>query len=67
MTAPPFPCQPALASHGGRAHVVGMAAKDKDEERQERLAAALRENLRRRKAQSREASAPAEPPRSGSS
>ena len=27
---------------------------DKDKERQERLAAALRENLRRRKAQSRE-------------
>jgi hypothetical protein len=31
-----------------------MAAKDKDQEREERLAAALRENLRRRKAQSRE-------------
>ena len=34
------------------AHLGGMAEKDK--EREERLAAALRENLRRRKAQSRE-------------
>jgi len=34
-----------------RAHVVGMAGKDKD--REERLAAALRENLKRRKSQSR--------------
>jgi hypothetical protein len=33
-----------------------MAAKDK--EREERLAAALRENLRRRKAQAREAAKP---------
>jgi hypothetical protein len=32
--------------------VAGMTAKDK--EREERLAAALRENLKRRKAQSRE-------------
>ena len=40
-----------LASLGRRAHVIGMAGKDKD--REERLAAALRENLKRRKAQSR--------------
>jgi len=33
------------------AQVVGVTAKDK--EREERLAAALRENLRRRKAQAR--------------
>jgi len=33
-------------------HVVGMPQKDK--EREERLAAALRENLRKRKAQARE-------------
>lgn len=31
----------------------GMAAKGKDREREERLATALRENLRRRKAQAR--------------
>jgi len=38
-----------------------MAEKDKaeDREREERLAAALRENLRRRKAQARELSEPA--------
>ena len=35
-----------------RAHLVAMTGKDK--ERDERLAAALRENLRRRKAQARE-------------
>lgn len=35
-----------------RAHPVAMTGKDK--ERDERLAAALRENLRRRKAQARE-------------
>ena len=34
-------------------HLVGMTAKDKDREREERLAAALRENLRKRKAQAR--------------
>jgi hypothetical protein len=34
-----------------KAHVIGMA--EKDEEREERLAAALRENLRKRKAQAR--------------
>ena len=39
-----------------------MGAKDK--EREERLAAALRENLRRRKAQARELDAPsADPPK----
>jgi hypothetical protein len=37
---------------GRDGHVAGMTAKDK--EREERLAAALRENLKRRKAQSRE-------------
>jgi hypothetical protein len=40
-----------LAARRRRAHVAVMAAKDK--EREERLAAALRENLRRRKAQAR--------------
>jgi hypothetical protein len=39
-----------------KAHVNGMAEKDK--EREERLAAALRENLRKRKAQSRSLSGP---------
>ena len=50
MTAPPLACQP-VAGSGCRAHVAGMAEKDKD--REERLAAALRENLRKRKAQAR--------------
>ena len=40
-----------VAGGGHPGHVVSMAAKDK--ERDERLAAALRENLRRRKAQAR--------------
>jgi len=35
-----------------RAHLVAMTGKDKEHD--ERLAAALRENLRRRKAQARE-------------
>ena len=35
-----------------RVHPLGMT--DKDKKREERLAAALRENLRRRKAQARE-------------
>ncbi len=48
-----------LAGAGSRAHVVGMAGKDKDSEREARLAAALRENLRRRKAQARQGNAPA--------
>ena len=50
MTGRPFTCQPVAAGHRG-AHVAGMAEKDKS--REERLAAALRENLRKRKAQSR--------------
>ena len=41
-----------LAGRTWARHVVGMADKDKD--REERLAAALRENLRRRKTQARE-------------
>ena len=40
-----------VASRERASHVVHMAAKDT--ERQERLAAALRENLRKRKAQGR--------------
>ena len=50
MTARPLPCQP-VAGPQSEAHVIGMAEKDK--EREERLAAALRENLRKRKAQAR--------------
>lgn len=45
-----------VAADAREGHVVGMAQKDK--EREERLAAALRENLRRRKAQSRALSGP---------
>ena len=41
-----------LASRRPGRHSLGMA--DKDKQRDERLAAALRENLRRRKAQARE-------------
>ena len=37
-----------LAAPGGSRHVIGVAGKDK--KREERLAAALRDNLRRRKA-----------------
>lgn len=37
----------------------------KDEERAKRLAQALRDNLRRRKAQARESAAPPEPKRNG--
>lgn len=44
-----------LAGPSRERHVRDMAAKDK--EREERLAAALRENLKRRKAQSRELAA----------
>ena len=40
-----------VAADARPGHVVGMPRKDKDREREERLAAALRENLRRRKAQ----------------
>ena len=44
-----------LAGPMGERHVVGMTGKGKaaEREREERLAAALRENLRRRKAQAR--------------
>ena len=52
MTGRPTPCQPALARGQARPHVIGMAEKDRT--REERLAAALRENLRRRKAQARD-------------
>jgi hypothetical protein len=55
MTVRPFACQPVAGRLGG-AHVVGMAEKDK--QREERLAAALRENLRKRKAQSRALAGP---------
>jgi hypothetical protein len=55
MTARPAPCQPGLKQGGAEGILVHMTAKDK--EREERLAAALRENLRRRKAQSREIAA----------
>ena len=48
MTVAAFACQP-VAGGGGRAHGIAMADKDKEE----RLAAALRENLRKRKAQAR--------------
>ena len=55
MTGGHFACQPVAGrAHG--AHVVGMA--DKDKAKAERLAAALRENLRKRKAQSRELAGP---------
>ena len=45
-----------LAARGGSRHVIGVAGKDK--KREERLAAALRDNLKRRKAQSREKTDP---------
>lgn len=50
MAAPPTPVNPLAGARRGR-HVAQMDSKDKD--RDERLAAALRENLRRRKAQAR--------------
>ena len=50
MTGRPLPCQP-VAVPVPSAHVLGMA--DKEKTREERLAAALRDNLRKRKAQSR--------------
>ena len=40
-----------VAGDARRRHVVGMAEKDK--QREQRLATALRENLRKRKAQAR--------------
>ena len=51
MRARPFACQPACGLARPEAFGAAMA---KDKEREERMAAALRENLRRRKAQSRE-------------
>jgi hypothetical protein len=51
MTGRAFACQPVARSRR-TGHLVQVMSKDKD--REERLAAALRENLRRRKAQSRE-------------
>ena len=56
MKAPPARVNPVAGPARAR-HVVGMTAKDK--QRDERLAAALRENLRRRKAQARQINAPA--------
>ena len=52
MTAAAAGCQP-VAAEGQRTHVIGMTEKDKAKD--ERLAAALRENLKRRKAQARAA------------
>jgi hypothetical protein len=57
MTGRVLACQPVAAS-AGPAHVLGMAEKDRDREREERLGAALRENLRKRKAQARALSGP---------
>jgi hypothetical protein len=51
MKALPTPVNPLAGRRRGR-HVARMTGKD--EEREERLAAALRANLRRRKAQARE-------------
>ena len=50
MKAPETRVNPLAGGQSGR-HVADMAGKDK--EREDRLAAALRENLKRRKAQSR--------------
>ena len=58
MKAGPTPVNP-LARHERSGHVVQMSAKDK--EREERLAAALRENLRKRKAQARATEATEKP------
>lgn len=55
MTACPAPCQPRLASESHRPHGIEMARHDQD--KADRLAAALRENLKRRKAQARAAEA----------
>jgi hypothetical protein len=54
MEAAPTRVNP-LAGPQRESHVAHMTGKDK--EREERLAAALRENLKRRKAQSRETGA----------
>ena len=53
MAVAPAPVNP-LAGTDRERHVAQMPSKDK--EREERLAAALRENLRRRKTQARELS-----------
>jgi hypothetical protein len=53
MAAAPAPVNP-LAGPERKRHVAQMVAKDK--EREERLAAALRDNLKRRKAQLRKLS-----------
>ncbi len=53
MTGRPLHCQPALARFETGAHGAGMT--DRKKSREERLAAALRENLKRRKAQARSA------------
>jgi hypothetical protein len=55
MTGRPFACQP-VAGERRRRHVP--VTMDKNGEREERLAAALRENLRRRKTQARKLSEP---------
>jgi len=55
MTGRAFACQP-VAGRTGCAHVAAMTEKDK--EREERLAAALRENLRKRKSQARKIEKP---------
>ena len=55
MTGGPFACQPVARLADDR-HALDVTGKDK--EREERLAAALRENLRRRKAQARQAAEP---------
>ena len=52
MKAGPTPVNP-LAGQRREGHLADMT--DKDKEREERLAAALRENLRKRKAQARQA------------
>jgi len=55
MTGRPATCQP-VARAGSPAHLIHMS--DKDKERDDRLAAALRENLRKRKAQARDLDKP---------
>ena len=52
MKAAPAPVNPLACARCGR-HVIGMTGKSKRPNREERLAAALRENLHRRKEQAR--------------
>jgi len=59
MKAPQAPVNP-LAGDANGGHVAGMA--EKEQAREERLAAALRENLKRRKAQARTAGQDAKKP-----